>query len=121
MKIDLSLFNTPGGKEKLAETLISALREKGFFYVKGFGISQERVDRQFALGKNFYELPLEERLKYQPSGLGTLILQLEFRAVFLMRCSQTRASLMDTFPPVVECLFVVSDSCSVPYAKILQH
>lgn len=70
MKIDLSLFDTPEGKKQLSETLISALREKGFFYVKGFGISQERVDRQFALGKAFYELPLEEKLKYVPNGLG---------------------------------------------------
>ena len=37
---------------------------KGFFYVTNFGISQEEVDRQFALGREFYKLPLEEKLKY---------------------------------------------------------
>lgn len=31
-----------------------------------FGIPQEKVDRQFALGKAFYDLPLEEKKKYQP-------------------------------------------------------
>ena len=36
----------------------------GFFYVTNFGISQEEVDRQFALGREFYNLPLEERLKF---------------------------------------------------------
>lgn len=36
----------------------------GFFYVKNFNISQEEVDRQFALGREFYALPLEEKLKY---------------------------------------------------------
>lgn len=36
----------------------------GFFYVTNFGISQEEVDRQFALGREFYDLPLEERLKF---------------------------------------------------------
>jgi isopenicillin N synthase-like dioxygenase len=46
------------------------VREKGFFYVKNFNISQERVDRQFAMGKSFYELPLEEKSKYTPQGLG---------------------------------------------------
>lgn len=47
------------------------MREDGFFYVKGFNISQERVNRQFAIGKNFYaETPLEEKLKYVPEGLG---------------------------------------------------
>ena len=29
-----------------------------------FGITQEEVDRQFALGREFYDLPLEERLKF---------------------------------------------------------
>ncbi|KAJ7204667.1 Clavaminate synthase-like protein [Mycena pura] len=67
--IDLSHLGTPEGKRQQADILIAALREKGFFYVKNFGISQERVDRQFALGKRFYELPLEEKLKYVPQGL----------------------------------------------------
>ncbi|KAI3615382.1 flavonol synthase [Moniliophthora roreri] len=67
--IDLSLYDTQEGKKQLASTLISALREKGFFYVKNFNISQERVNRQFALGREFYELPLEEKLKYKVEGL----------------------------------------------------
>jgi isopenicillin N synthase-like dioxygenase len=67
--VDLSLYDTPEGKKQLAHTLINAVREKGFFYVKGFNISQDRVDRQFALGKQFYELPLEEKEKYTPEGL----------------------------------------------------
>ena len=68
--IDLTTFNTPEGKKELAKQLIKAIREKGFFYVKGFNISQERVNRQFAIGKRFYETPLEEKLKYVPEGLG---------------------------------------------------
>jgi isopenicillin N synthase-like dioxygenase len=32
--------------------------------VKNFGISQEEVDRQFAFGREFYALPLEEKLKF---------------------------------------------------------
>ncbi|KAK0505211.1 Clavaminate synthase-like protein [Armillaria luteobubalina] len=67
--VDIGLYNTPEGKKQLAQTLIDAVREKGFFYVKNFGISQESVDRQFALGKQFYELPLEEKSKYIPDGL----------------------------------------------------
>ena len=39
--------------------------------MKNFNISQERVNRQFALGKLFYELPTEEKLKYVPENLGT--------------------------------------------------
>ena len=68
--VDLSLYHTPEGKQQLAQTLIKAVREDGFFYVKGFNISQERVNRQFAIGKQFYETPLDEKLKYVPEGLG---------------------------------------------------
>ena len=62
--LDLSEFDSPGGKQKLASQLEHAAQNVGFFYVKNFGISQEEVDRQFALGREFYDLPLEERLKY---------------------------------------------------------
>ena len=66
------MFNTPEGKKELAETLIKGVREDGFFYVKNFNISQERVNRQFSIGKQFYETPLDEKLKYVPEGLGAL-------------------------------------------------
>ena len=36
----------------------------GFFYVKNFNISQDEIDEQFALGREFYALPLDEKLKY---------------------------------------------------------
>lgn len=64
--VDLSKYGTPSGNKELAATLIEAVRTKGFFYVINFGIPQEAVDRQFALGQAFYELPLEEKLKYVP-------------------------------------------------------
>jgi isopenicillin N synthase-like dioxygenase len=56
------------GRKELAKTLITAVREKGFFYVKNFGVSQEQVNRQFAIGRTFYELPLEEKLRYVPDN-----------------------------------------------------
>lgn len=40
----------------------------GFFYVKNFNIDQEEIDHQFALGREFYNLPLEEKLKYHNSN-----------------------------------------------------
>ena len=67
--IDLSLYPTPAGKEELARTLITAVRERGFFYVKNFNISQERVNNQFSIGRDFYDLPLEEKQKYTVDGL----------------------------------------------------
>ncbi|KAI1768403.1 Clavaminate synthase-like protein [Hypoxylon sp. FL1150] len=62
--LDLSLYEQPGGKEELVKQLDHAVRNVGFFYVKNFNISQEEVDRQFALGREFYSLPLEEKLKF---------------------------------------------------------
>jgi isopenicillin N synthase-like dioxygenase len=62
--LDLNLFDKPGGKQNLAEQLTYAAQHVGFFYVKNFDISQEEVDRQFALGREFYDLPLEEKLKF---------------------------------------------------------
>ncbi|KAJ7581159.1 Clavaminate synthase-like protein [Mycena floridula] len=67
--LDFDLYKTAEGKKELANTLIEALRDKGFFYVKNFSISQERVNRQFALGNAFYELPLEEKEKFTAQGL----------------------------------------------------
>jgi DNA-directed RNA polymerase specialized sigma54-like protein len=73
--IDLSKYDTPEGKQELAQSLIKALREKGFFYVKNFNISQEAVNSQFAIGRELYELPVEEKLKFVPQGLGACFLR----------------------------------------------
>ncbi|KAJ7066207.1 Clavaminate synthase-like protein, partial [Mycena amicta] len=62
--LDLSLYSTPSQRKALADTLITAVRDKGFFYVKNFGVSAEAVDRQFALCKTFYDLPLETKMRY---------------------------------------------------------
>ncbi|PSR71256.1 hypothetical protein PHLCEN_2v12910 [Hermanssonia centrifuga] len=67
--LDLGLYRTPEGRNQLAQTLIKAVREDGFFYVKNFNISQECVNRQFSIGKQFYDLPIEEKLEYTPEGL----------------------------------------------------
>lgn len=66
--LDLSKFDRPGGKEELVKELEHAVTHVGFFYVKNFNISQEEVDRQFALGREFYALPLEEKLKYHSAN-----------------------------------------------------
>ncbi|KAL7417258.1 hypothetical protein BDY24DRAFT_412007 [Mrakia frigida] len=61
VNIDLSKFDEPGGKEELARQLKDGVHSVGFFYVTNFGISQERVDKQFAIGKEFFDLPFEEK------------------------------------------------------------
>ncbi|KAH9916187.1 Clavaminate synthase-like protein [Amylocystis lapponica] len=67
--LDFNLFSTPEGKKQLIETFVKGFRDYGFFYVKNFNISQERVNRQFSIGKQFYDLPLDEKRKYTPEGL----------------------------------------------------
>jgi len=68
--VDLGLYGTPEGKKELAHTLLDALRDKGFFYVKNFNISQDRVNKQFDLARSLFELPVEEKEKYVPKGLS---------------------------------------------------
>ncbi|KUJ07573.1 Clavaminate synthase-like protein [Mollisia scopiformis] len=63
--LDLSKFNTPEGKQKLAQQLQNAIQQIGFFYITNFGLTQEEVDPQFAIGKEFFNLPTEEKLKYR--------------------------------------------------------
>jgi isopenicillin N synthase-like dioxygenase len=59
--LDLSDFDQPGGKERLAKQLEHAVHHVGFFYVKNYGLTQEQVDQQFTLAKHFFALPVEEK------------------------------------------------------------
>jgi isopenicillin N synthase-like dioxygenase len=63
--LELSLFDTAGGKRMLAAQLFDAINKIGFFYIINFSLSQEEVDEQFAIGKAFFELSTEEKLKYR--------------------------------------------------------
>ncbi|KAL7914322.1 hypothetical protein GGI35DRAFT_490577 [Trichoderma velutinum] len=63
--LDLSQFDKPGGKERLAKQLHEAIQKIGFFYITNFGLSQEAVDRQFAIGKEVFNLPMEEKLQFR--------------------------------------------------------
>jgi isopenicillin N synthase-like dioxygenase len=61
--IDISTFDEPGGKEKLAEQLRHAVQTTGFFSVTGTGFTEEEVTRQYAIGQEFFNQPLEEKNK----------------------------------------------------------
>ncbi|OJJ41828.1 hypothetical protein ASPWEDRAFT_56824 [Aspergillus wentii DTO 134E9] len=63
--LDLSQFDLPGGKEKLAAQLKDAVHRIGFFYITNFGLTQDEIDRQFAIGKELLELPEDEKLKHR--------------------------------------------------------
>ncbi|KAJ7636274.1 Clavaminate synthase-like protein [Roridomyces roridus] len=65
--LDLSLYSSPSNRTQLAQELISAIHTHGFFYVKNFGVAPEAVDRQFDIGRQFYEqVPLSEKMLYVP-------------------------------------------------------
>lgn len=61
--LDLEDYDREGGKERLAKQLEHAVHHVGFFYVNNFGLSQEQIDQQFTLAKNFFALPVEEKEK----------------------------------------------------------
>src|SRR5271163_5279 len=63
VEIDISRFNEPGEKQKLAAKLEDAVRNVGFWIVTGHGIKDEEVLRMLALGTAFYKLPMEEKVK----------------------------------------------------------
>ncbi|KAH8889072.1 putative 1-aminocyclopropane-1-carboxylate oxidase [Thozetella sp. PMI_491] len=63
--LDISKLNQPGGKDDLARQVLSFIDKNGFFYVTGHGFSDEEVRRQYALCRAIFELPLEEKLRYQ--------------------------------------------------------
>jgi len=59
--IDISKFDEPGEKQKLAEQLRHAVQTTGFFSVIGTGFMDEEVIRQFSIGQAFFDSPLEEK------------------------------------------------------------
>lgn len=63
--LDLEQINQPGGKQALAQQLKHAVHHVGFFYVKNYGLTDEQVSQQFTLAKHFFELPVEEKEKYE--------------------------------------------------------
>lgn len=60
--LDISDFDKPGGKEKLANELKHAVSKDGFWAITGHGLSQKDFDDQFKLGQHFFEnYSLEEK------------------------------------------------------------
>ncbi|KAF2846489.1 flavonol synthase [Plenodomus tracheiphilus IPT5] len=57
--IDLSGFDEPGGKQKLAEELRDAVSWHVELHPRCF--TQEEIDRQYDIGQAYFNLPLEEK------------------------------------------------------------
>ncbi|OQO13741.1 hypothetical protein B0A48_01971 [Cryoendolithus antarcticus] len=63
--LDLSHFDAPGGKQRLANQLRDAVQNVGFFYITNFGLMQSQIDRQFGIAKELFALPTEEKLRHR--------------------------------------------------------
>jgi gibberellin 2-oxidase len=78
--IDLSTYDLPGGKERLAEDLREAVscfsnmqmfgigakmviqvHKTGFFSLTSTGFTPEEVQRQYDIGQEYFHLPVEEK------------------------------------------------------------
>ncbi|KAF3403330.1 hypothetical protein DPV78_004783 [Talaromyces pinophilus] len=62
--LDISLLDQPGGIEFLAGQVLKFINTNGFFYVTNHGLTNEQINRQYAIAGAFFELSLEEKMKY---------------------------------------------------------
>lgn len=63
--VDVSGLRSSDAAERarVAAELGTAAREVGFFYISGSGIDESRFDRMLAATKEFFALPLEEKMR----------------------------------------------------------
>jgi isopenicillin N synthase-like dioxygenase len=63
--VDVSGLRSSDAAERarVATELGTAAREVGFFYISGSGIDESRFDRMLAATKEFFALPLEEKMR----------------------------------------------------------
>ncbi|KAF8590533.1 gibberellin 2-oxidase [Ramaria rubella] len=59
--IDLSKYDTPGGKQSLAHELHDAVKRWGFWTVVGTGIDDALILRQLSIAQAFFKLPIVEK------------------------------------------------------------
>jgi len=57
------LAGTPEGKRRVAEQLGRACREIGFYVIVGHGVAPEMVEQVEAVSREFFDLPLDEKMK----------------------------------------------------------
>jgi isopenicillin N synthase-like dioxygenase len=55
-------------RKQLATKVKRAASEHGFFYLTECGFGEEETMRQFAIGREFCDLAVEEKMKYQING-----------------------------------------------------
>jgi isopenicillin N synthase-like dioxygenase len=63
--LDLSLADDPTTKPAFLADLRHAIIDIGFLYIKNFGIEQQFLDTVCTVGKEFFDLPNEEKLRIE--------------------------------------------------------
>ena len=63
--LDLSLADDPLTKPAFLADLRHAIIDVGFLYIKNFGVDQEFLDEVCEAGKEFFNLPMEEKLRIE--------------------------------------------------------
>jgi isopenicillin N synthase-like dioxygenase len=63
--IDIAPYfaGTPDGKRRVADQIGRACREVGFYVIAGHGVDRELVDQVEAVSREFFDLPIEEKMR----------------------------------------------------------
>ncbi|KAH7691706.1 Flavanone 3-dioxygenase protein [Dioscorea alata] len=67
--IDLALLQAPQSHFQMLESLKNACENHGFFRVVNHGVESEVIRRMIDVGKRFFELPFEERMRYMSTDI----------------------------------------------------
>jgi isopenicillin N synthase-like dioxygenase len=85
--IDIAPFlaGSPEGKQQVAREVGRICEEIGFFLVTGHGIGEELIAKTYNLAREFFDLPVEEKLlvRTTPAGVGYMPIELEALAASL--------------------------------------
>jgi isopenicillin N synthase-like dioxygenase len=66
--IDIAPFRTGTDKAGVARAVAQACAEIGFFCVAGHGIDAALTDRAFAVSRDFFDQPVDTKMRYKPVG-----------------------------------------------------
>ncbi|KAH6900254.1 hypothetical protein B0T10DRAFT_20903 [Thelonectria olida] len=71
--LDLASASDPAKKPEFLKELRHALMEVGFLYLKNVGLSDELFQRVITLGKSFFDIPEEDKLKIEMKNANSFL------------------------------------------------
>jgi len=66
--IDITPFRSSEDKSSVARAVAGACEQIGFLVIAGHGVDSVLLDRAFAVSRDFFDMPVEEKLRFQPSN-----------------------------------------------------